>query len=87
MVHDHTSSEGYREHFAYITECSLWDFSEELSHLMEERKVTKAWLSSKTKIRPAKLEKILAGDHDMTVTDLGKIASALKVKVKIGFAK
>ena len=80
----HAESGKWKNHFAYIAESALWDFVGALDIAMRRSGMTRTELAARAKMQPSQVTRILSGDHNMTVTTMAKLASALETELRIG---
>lgn len=67
----------------YWTESSILDFTEELSRLMDVKKVSRSDLAEKIGSSPAYITKVLRGNVNFTLSSMSKLALALDSVVHI----
>jgi transcriptional regulator with XRE-family HTH domain len=66
-----------RASHAFKAETAIMEFTEEISRMMEERKISKTQLAQRLGASPAYITKILRGTSNFTLDSMVKIATAL----------
>ena len=72
-----------REGLDYWVAGAIFDFTEEVVCLMEEKNITRSELAKKMGTSPAYITKVLRGSTNFTLASMVKLARALELEVRI----
>ncbi len=73
--------EEYRDHPVAIAQEAILDLVAQIIDRMEVQGINRSELGRRADLAPAQVTRILSGEHNVTVGTLGKIASALDMKI------